>query len=161
MPRKLEQGMRPINQTAADVFYGWNRDDETLDIPPGYLPCPRCTRAFRLRSELQDHCEDAHPTVLKTGYAAFAMGEERAIGFELIDLSDIPVSPEQKSRFYRECNDHDLLDLCRDSCAKYGEGTDDSGKPYFLYFCGSRQRFLHELHCAVHQMFSQYYPRLK
>ena len=138
--------LHPINREAAMAVRRFPNPRPSLPVPKGHIPCIGCTHTFASEKLRQEHIQRDHPSLATHPPFHFSTGDERTIGFDLIDVSGVNVTEEEKSWLYSETNDRDILDMCP-CCKLYHEQNSENA--YFLYIASSQHQLVKELGYAV------------
>jgi hypothetical protein len=115
-------------------------------VPRGHVPCVGCSQTFLSTKSLREHIQSDHPSLNEQNPVNFSTDDERTIGFNLLELSGVRLTPEEKEWIYSETNDRDILDMCP-CCKLYHEENGDSA--YFLYVATSQHQLERELYFVV------------
>jgi hypothetical protein len=138
--------LTPINKSAAAVIRKASPVRKSTPVPRGHVPCVGCSQTFLSTKSLREHIQSDHPSLTNHPPVNFSTDDERTIGFNLLELSGVRLTPEEKEWIYSETNDRDILDMCA-CCKLYHEENSDNS--YFLYVATSQQQFESELYSAV------------
>jgi hypothetical protein len=138
--------LTPINRSAAVVIRKASPVRQSTPVPKGHIPCIGCSRTFPSEKLLRDHIQTEHPSFAEHPPVNFSTDDERTIGFDLLELSSMKVTPEERQWIYSETNHRDILDMCP-CCKLYHEENGNSS--YFLYVALSQQQLERELYSAV------------